>query len=319
MHIHEIETLTHSHRFGETHATAERRTILVAIITAGTMVAEIIVGWLSGSMALLADGWHMGTHMFALGIAAFAYRFARTHSDDPSFSFGTGKVASLAGFTSAIVLAAVAASMVAEALKRFFNPVEIQFSQALVVASIGFVVNVVSAVLLHGSGHESHDHDHHHDHNLKAALIHVIADALTSLLAIAALTCVYFWNLRWLDPAVALVGAALIAVWAIGLLRESGRTLLDAGVDTATREQIKALLEADSDNRVSDLHVWYIGGKALSVAASITTHFPRAPEHYRALLEAVPEVKHTTIEVVGRSDEPCIPIREAPSETLQED
>lgn len=318
MHIHEIDKLTHSHRFAEAHTAAERRTIWVAIITAVTMVAEIIVGWLSGSMALLADGWHMGTHMFALGIAAFAYRFARTHSDDPSFSFGTGKVASLAGFTSAIVLAAVAASMVAEAAKRFINPVEIQFSQAMIVASIGFVVNVVSAVLLHGSGHESHDHDHHHDHNLRAALIHVIADALTSLLAMAALVCVYFWNLRWLDPAVALVGAALIAVWAIGLLRESGRTLLDAGVDAATREKIRALLEADSDNRVLDLHVWHVGGKALSVAVSITTHYPRPPEHYRALLATVPDVQHTTIEVVGRTDEPCVPLEEAPPEPGQE-
>ncbi len=319
MHTQDTDRITHSHLFAEDSATAERRTMWVAVITAATMIAEITVGWLSGSMALLADGWHMGTHMFALGIAAFAYRFARKHSNDPSFCFGTGKVASLAGFTSAIVLASIAAGMAVEAASRFVNPVEIQFSQALIVASIGFAVNVLSAILLHGSTHKSHGHKHNHDHNLRAALVHVIADALTSLLAMAALVCVHFWGLRWMDPAVALVGSALIAIWAIALLRECGRTLLDAGVDTETRNKIKMCLESDADNRVSDLHVWHVGSNALSVAASINTHYPKHPDHYRALLACIPEVRHTTIEVAGRTDKPCIAVKEGSPATRRSD
>ena len=297
----------HSHRFGEPNTRAERRTKWVVGITAATMVVEIVVGWLSGSMALLADGWHMGTHMFALGIAAFAYRFARVHSDDPAFTFGTGKVASLAGFTSAIVLGIVALGMVAESVSRFIEPNEIHFAQAMVVASLGFVVNIVSAILLHEASPHAHAHGHHHDHNLRAAFVHVVADALTSLLAMVALVSVRFLNLRWMDPAVALLGAALITIWAIGLLRESSRTLLDAGVDTDTVSKVRKALESDADNRIADLHVWLVGGNALSVAVSIVTHSPRPSEHYRKLLEVIPEIKHTTIEIITCEDEPCIP------------
>jgi cation diffusion facilitator family transporter len=306
MHIHTMATWQHSHPFGEADARAEQRTRWVVAITGGTMVAEIIVGWLSGSMALLADGWHMGTHMFALGIAAFAYRFARLHSDDPVFTFGTGKVASLAGFTSAIVLGLVAMGMVAESVSRLINPSEIHFVHAIIVAAIGLAVNVGSALLLHDVGHD--EHGHHHDHNRRAAFIHVLADALTSLLAMVALVAVHFWNLRWMDPAVALLGAALITVWAIGLLRDTSRTLVDAGVSADTTARIRQALESDADNRVSDLHVWQVGSDALSVAANIVTHYPRPAEHYRGLLRAISEIKHSTIEITACGGEPCIPI-----------
>lgn len=321
MHGNKMDTWRHSHRFGEADVRAERRTQWVVGITAVTMVAEIVVGWLSGSMALLADGWHMGTHMFALGIAAFAYRFARMHSDDPIFTFGTGKVASLAGFTSAIVLGIVAVGMVAESVSRLINPSEIQFSQAMIVAAIGFIVNVGSALLLHDTGHD--EHERHHDHNRRAAFTHVLADALTSLLAMFALLAVRFWNLRWMDPAVALLGAALITVWAVGLLRDTSRTLVDAGVDADTTSRIRGNIESDADNHVSDLHVWHVGGDALSVAVSIVTHYPRPVEHYRRLLSTMPAIKHATIEInvcgegtglpiEAEQDEPTVPEKAAP-------
>jgi cation diffusion facilitator family transporter len=299
MHKAQMSSWSHSHQFGEASPSAELRTKWVAVITGFTMAAEIAVGWLSGSMALLADGWHMGTHMFALGIAAYAYRFARVHRDNPAFTFGTGKVASLAGFSSAIILAAVAVGMVTESVSRLISPREIQFGQAMLVAGIGFAVNIASALLLR----DNHEHEHHHghgdhDHNMRAAFVHVVADALTSLLAMVALVAVRFWNLYWMDPGVALLGAALIMIWAVGLLREAGRVLLDAGVDADTVAAIRDAIESDSDNRVSDLHVWHIGSGALSVAATIVTHFPKPPDHYRGLIQSIQQIKHSTIEVV---------------------
>jgi cation diffusion facilitator family transporter len=308
MHIEQMQKWMHTHRFSATDAGAERRTKWVVVITACTMVAEIVVGWISGSMALLADGWHMGTHMFALGIAVFAYRFARRHRDNPAFTFGTGKVGSLAGFTSSIVLGIVAFGIVGESVSRLINPTKIHFGRAFVVACIGFMVNILSARILHQPGSPGHKHEHHHDHNLRAAFLHVVADALTSLLAIVALVGVRFWNLQWIDPAIGLLGAALITIWAAGLLRETSRTLLDAGVDPKTVSQIKACLESDSDNRVSDLHVWSMGGEALSVAVCIVTHYPRPSEHYRNLLSSINRIQHSTIEVIKCEDEPCLPM-----------
>lgn len=302
---------THTHHFSETDARVEKRTKWVVYITGATMAAEIIVGWFSGSMALLADGWHMGTHMFALGIAVYAYRFARINRDNPAFTFGTGKVSALAGFTSAIVLGIVAFGMVAESIARIITPNEIHYLQAMVVAVIGFMVNIGCAVLLHDSDHNDHPHDDHHadhDHNRKAAFIHVVADALTSLLAIIALAAVRYWDLKWMDPAVALVGAALISVWAIGLLRETSRILLDAGVDKGTVDKIKETLEADADNRLADLHVWHLGGNKLSVALSIVTHYPKPIEHYRGLLNTLPGIEHSTIEIIKAGGAPCIPL-----------
>ena len=309
VHITQMKRWMHSHHFIESDAHAERRTRLVAAITGCTMVAEIVVGWMSGSMALLADGWHMGTHMFALGIAAYAYRFARLNRNNPAFTFGTGKVASLAGFTSAVVLGMVAVGMVTESASRLINPQEIRFGQAMAVAVIGFIVNIGSALLLQDGGrHEHHGHDHHHDHNRRAAFIHVVADALTSLLAMVALVAVRFWNLRWMDPGVAVLGAVLITVWAVGLLRDSGRILLDAGVSAEKADQIRKAIESDADNRVADLHVWHIDNAVLSVALTVVTHYPKPPDHYRTLLRAIPEVQHSTIEVVEHRGDPCMPV-----------
>jgi cation diffusion facilitator family transporter len=308
MHINQMNRWMHVHRFGTPDVRAENRTWWVILITACTMVAEILVGWISGSMALLADGWHMGTHMFALGITVFAYRFARRHRDDSAFTFGTGKVASLAGFSSSIVLGIVALGMAAESLSRLFNPIDIHFRQAFIVACIGFLVNILSAILLNLPDTPGQKHQHHHDHNLRAAFLHVIADALTSLLAMVALLAVRFWHLQWMDPMIGLLGAALITIWAISLLRETSRTLLDAGVDADTVSRIKACLESDSDNRVSDLHVWSLGGEALSVAASIVTHYPHPSEHYRNLLSSIDKIHHSTIEIITCDDELCIPL-----------
>ena len=297
MHIGHMDKLMHEHSFGGDDSRAESRTRWVVLLTAVTMVAEIVVGWLSGSMALLADGWHMGTHMFALGIAVFAYRFARRYRDSPAFTFGTGKVGSLAGFTSSIILGIVALGMAAESVSRLVHPVEIHFGTAFAVACIGLVVNLASALMLRSPEEPGHGH-HHHDHNLRAAFLHVVADALTSVLAMIALLGVRFWHLGWMDPAIGLLGAVLITVWAVGLLRETSRTLLDAGVDAGTIAEIKARIESDSDNRVSDLHVWTLGGDALSVALCIVTHNPRPSDHYRNLLSSLDRVKHSTIEVI---------------------
>lgn len=306
MHVHQIDKWVHEHQFARTHTQAETRTQWVVLITACTMVAEIVVGMFSGSMALLADGFHMGTHVFALGITLFAYRFARRHTANPSFTFGTGKVGSLAGFASSIVLGMVAAGVAIESISRLLHPSEIQFAQAFTVATVGLIVNLACAVMLRPShhGHEDgedhdHHHHHHHDHNLRAAFLHVLADAMTSLTAMAALVCVRFWGLNWMDPTIGIVGSIVIAVWAVGLLRETGRTLLDAGVDQATVAKIKATLESDSDNQVSDLHVWSLGGGALSVAVSVVTHNPRPAAHYKRLLDPLGMIQHATVEVIA--------------------
>jgi cation diffusion facilitator family transporter len=312
MHIRQMEKWMHEHRFAVTEARAERMTLWVVIITACTMVAEIVVGSLSGSMALLADGWHMGTHVFALGITLFAYRFARRHRDNPTFTFGTGKIGSLAGYTSSIVLGIVALGMAGESVSRLINPTEILFGQAFAVACIGFIVNLLSARMLHQPNAPDRKDQHRHDHNLRAAFLHVVADALTSLLAMVALLAVRFWHLQWMDPLIGLLGAAVITTWAVGLLRETSRTLVDAAVDPDTVSQIKACLESDSDNRVADLHVWSLGGDALSVAVSIVTHYPRPSAHYRNLLSSLNRVQHSTIEVITCNDEPCIPMTAEP-------
>ena len=303
-----MNRLMHEHRFGVQNARAENMTRCVILIAAITMVAEIAVGWISGSMALLADGWHMGTHVLALGITVFAYRFARRHQDDPAFTFGTGKVGPLAGFTSAILLGIVALGIFSESISRLIHPTEIQFGHAFLVACIGLVVNLLSAVMLR-SGDTSAEHDHHHhDQNLRAAFLHVVADALTSVLAIVALLIVHFWQIRWVDPAIGLLGGGLITVWAVGLLRDTSRTLLDAGVGAGTIHKIRECVEADADNRVADLHVWRIGGDSLSVAVSIVTHDPRPPSHYKELLCSVSAIRHTTIEVSLCEDAPCLPL-----------
>lgn len=311
MHTHNIEKWQHKHQTHNDNRTAERNTHRVMWLTLIMMVVEILAGWLTGSMALLADGWHMGTHFFALGITAFAYWFARKHKDNPSYSFGTGKVDVLGGYTSAIILVVVALLMGAESVARFFSPEAIRFNEALLVAVIGLIVNLVSALLLNGHSH-GHDHSgghhHHHDHNLKAAYLHVLADALTSVFAIVALLAGKFMGWVWLDPAMGVVGALVISRWAYGLLRDTSKILLDRDGDEQLSKKIQALIEADTDNRVADLHLWHISANKFALILSVVTHTPQSPDHYKGLLEDLGNLEHVTVEVLKPTSEPCVKI-----------
>jgi cation diffusion facilitator family transporter len=280
----------------------------VIALTLTMMVIEIAAGMVFGSMALLADGWHMGTHAVALGITAVAYHFARRHADNPRFAFGTGKVGELGGFASAVVLSVVAIIMAAESLQRLIAPQPIRFNEAIAVAVVGLVVNVVSAFML--QDHHSHEHDngqgHHHDHNLKAAYLHVLADALTSLLAIVALLTGKAFGWVWMDPFMGIVGAVIITKWAYGLLIDTGRILLDRDVDPQFVSAIVQRIEAESDNRVADIHVWRVGAGSLSVILSIVTHNPQVPEHYKQLIGDFDEIAHVTVEVNRCEGESCL-------------
>jgi len=311
MHRHDLEQWRHEHHFASTAHGAERRTRIVVLITAAMMVVEIVAGSIYGSMALLADGWHMATHVAAFGITLFAYRYARRHSQSPRFSFGTGKVSVLGGFASAVALAIVAIYMAAESLARFFNPHEIHFNEAIVVAVAGLAVNVVCGFILH----ESQDHDRqdhvHHDHNLRAAYFHVLADALTSVLAIGALAVGRYSGWVWLDPAIGLVGAVIITRWSWGLLRDTSAVLLDANVDGGTRERVREALQADGETLVTDLHLWYVGGGHISASISLVTSHPQDPSNYKAMLRGVADLAHVLIEVNRCEGEPCAPDRVA--------
>ncbi len=288
MHIQKLDKWEHGHRFDITDTSGEKRTRLVVVITLITMVVEIAAGYIYGSMALLADGWHMGTHAAALGISVFAYMFARKYAEDKRFTFGTGKVGVLGGFTSAIILAVAALMMSFESVWRLISPVSIQFDQAIIVAIVGLLVNIVCACILQwGHGH-SHDLaskiSHHHDHNLRAAYLHVIADALTSFLAIIALFAGKYFAWVWLDPFMGIVGAALILRWSYILLKESGSILLDAGINQEVINEIKTTVEADGDNRVSDIHVWRIGPKHHGIIISLVTNDPKDPGYYKSII-----------------------------------
>jgi cation diffusion facilitator family transporter len=298
MHTHSIERWQHHHAFlGARHGRHERRTWLVVALTAAMMVAEIIGGRLFGSMALVADGWHMSTHAAALAIAAFAYQFARRHAHDPRFSFGTGKLGELAGFASAVILALIALFIGYESVQRILAPVAISYNEAIAIALIGLVVNLVSAALLHDDEHHDGQHRHHHrDSNLRAAYLHVLADALTSVLAIAALLAARFYGWVWMDPAVGLIGATVIASWSVGLIRSSGATLLDMVPDPGLATRIKERLEVGGD-RVSDLHVWRVGPGHSALLASVVTDNPHNPAAYKARLNGLNGLSHVTVEV----------------------
>ncbi|WP_287952621.1 CDF family Co(II)/Ni(II) efflux transporter DmeF [Diaphorobacter sp.] len=303
----------HHHVFlGAEHQRNERRVWLVIALTASMMVAEILAGKLYGSMALVADGWHMSTHAGAMLITALAYGYARRHADNPRFSFGTGKMGDLAGFASAVVLAIVALLIAWESFLRLTNPVPIRFEQAIAVAVIGLVVNLVSARLLHGGqGHHHHGHDrghdhhhadhdhgrHGHDNNLRAAYLHVLADALTSVLAIAALLVGRSYGWLWADPAMGVVGALVIARWSWGLIRDAGGVLLDAPAEgPQVRQEIEDILSATGDT-LKDLHVWQIGPGHFAAIVSVASATPQPAQHYKALLLPVHELSHVTVEV----------------------
>ncbi len=301
MHTHSIEHWQHQHAFlGEGHDRHERRTWFVVALTAVMMVAEIVGGSWFGSMALVADGWHMSTHAGALAIAGFAYHFARKHAHDPRFTFGTGKLGELAGFASAIILVIVALLIGYESLQRLLSPVAIHFNEAIAIAVLGLAVNVASAWLLrddHHHGHDDHDeHHHHHDTNLRAAYMHVLADALTSVLAIVALLAARFYGWVWMDPAVGIVAAFVIASWSLSLIRSAGMTLLDMVPDAALSSQVRKRLEIDGD-RVSDLHIWRVGPGHSALVAAVVTDTPQDPSIYKARLNGLRLLSHVTIEV----------------------
>jgi cation diffusion facilitator family transporter len=329
-----VEQWQHGHAYGaDAHGRGERRTRWVVGITLAMMVGEIVAGSVYGSMALLADGWHMGTHAAALGVAAFAYGYARRHAGDPRYSFGTGKVGALAGFASAVGLAVIALLVLVESVVRLSQPVTIRFDEAIAVATLGLLVNLGSALILkeghdhghgghghddhdedghedeHGDDHDRHDRDHHHghsvhhrDHNLRAAYLHVLADALTSVLAIVALVAGRSLGWTFMDPVMGIVGAVVIARWSIGLLRDTSGVLLDGEVESARRAAIAAAVEAGGD-RVADLHVWRVGPRHLAAIVSVVTDAPRPPSAYRERLAGFPDLVHVTVEVNARARE----------------
>lgn len=313
MHIHNLEEWQHSHNFLVDRHQAEQKTRIVIALTAVTMVAEIVAGTIFGSMALLADGWHMATHIAAFGITLFAYQYARHHANDPKYTFGTGKVSTLGGFASAVALAVVACVMVVESIGRLLQPEAIQFNEAIIVAVIGLVVNLVSALLLedhHDHHHEDHHHDrhHHHDHNLRAAYFHVLADALTSILAILALFAGKFLGWIWMDAAMGIVGAMVISKWSYNLLRETSALLLDGAIDKQTKLDIIHRIEHDADNRVVDLHVWNLSEEHLAATISVVTHYPQKPEYYKTLLQPMSSLSHVLVEVNPCQGEPCVEV-----------
>ena len=323
MHTHDLSRWQHEHRFETDSHRAERSTRLVMWITAATMVLEIGAGWWFNSMALLADGWHMSSHAFAIGLSAFAYAAVRRYARDPRFAFGTWKIEVLAGFASALFLVGVAVLMVLGSLERLWSPAPIHYREAIAVAVFGLVVNLVCARLLGGAHHHhdhgpAHDHEHEHEHeheqgqdlNLKSAYLHVLADAATSVLAIAALVGGWIYGWAWLDPLMGIVGALLVAHWAKGLLKETGRVLLDREMDHPVVDEIRQGVEqglAASQTRISDLHVWRVGRNAYSCALTVVTHSPDlTADAVRATFGMHEEIVHSTVEIQHCVDVRCL-------------
>lgn len=308
---HSLSPWQHKHQYVNINYSGERNTRYVLYLTVITMFAEIIAGTFYGSMALLADGWHMGTHAAAFMITLFAFRYARKHAESPHFSFGTGKVSVLGGFTSAIALGLVALVMLFESAFRLLNPQVIQFNQAILVAFIGLTVNVLSVFLLkdhthHGHSHDDHHNHTHHDHNLRAAYFHVLADALTSLLAIGALLMGKFLGLNWLDPIMGIVGSLIISRWAWSLLRQTSPILLDANIDVEYQTQIVTLIENVDDHQVSDIHIWAITSDHYAAIISIVSHEPRDVDFFKQKLISFDKLSHLTIEINQCRQAECI-------------
>ncbi len=308
----------HSHAFGPQRLAAENSTRRAAILTAVMMVVEIVGGWSLNSMALLADGWHMSSHTLALGLALFAYACARRFAHDPRFTFGTWKIEVLGGYTSAILLLGVAGLMLFQSTERLLAPQAIHYREAIVIAVVGLAVNLLCAWWLrdshdhahgHGHGHgDHHGHAHHHDHaqaddghddlNLRAAYLHVVADAATSVLAIVALLAGMFWGLTWMDPAMGIIGAVLVTAWAWGLLRSTGKVLLDAEMDAPVVEEVRDVIAAlPHPVKISDLHVWRVGNGAYACVISLVTDAAFDADYYRQAIQIHEELVHVTVEI----------------------
>ncbi|HEX3097835.1 MAG TPA: CDF family Co(II)/Ni(II) efflux transporter DmeF [Usitatibacter sp.] len=334
MTTHDLSRWRHDHAFDAGNRAGERRTWAVVAITAATMVAEIVAGVMTGSMALLADGWHMATHVVALSIAGAAYLLARRWSRDARFTFGTWKIEVLGAFSSALLLGVVALAMVIESVHRLVEPAPIQFGVALGVAGLGLVVNLVSAWILesghdhdHGHAHgrdpshdhHEHDHDHGHDHghghahgakprahaaepkhhdiNLRSAYVHVLADAFTSVLAIVALAAGLWMGWTWLDPVMGLVGSGVIVSWVATLMRDSSRILLDREMDAPVVDRIRGAIESDGDAEIADLHVWRVGRASHAAIITVVADRPLTPAAYRARLVPIGSLAHVSVEV----------------------
>ncbi len=307
---HDHSAWRHEHVFDAGNVSGERRTWIVVSITALTMVAEIVAGFITGSMALLADGWHMATHVVALSIAGFAYLLARRWASDERFAFGTWKIEVLGAFSSALLLAVVAIAMVVESVRRLVSPETIHYLPALAVAVLGLAVNLLSAWVLHGAGHRrdhrhpdhahEHDHGHGHDHrdlNLRSAYAHVLTDAFTSVLAIGALAAGFWGGWGWVDPMMGIVGAGVIAWWAKGLLADSARVLLDREMDSPIVARIRDAIEGAGDAEIADLHVWRVGRASHAAVITIVAHEPLSPADYRARLDRIASLVHVSVEV----------------------
>lgn len=300
----------HSHSFGQDQKRpGETRTLIVIAITASMMVVEIVGGIAFGSMALLADGLHMGSHAVALGINAFAYVYARRHAHNERYSFGTGKVNTLGGYTGAILLAVFAALMVWESVFRLINPVAIAFNQAIFVATLGLIVNGASVFILgdnhsHDHSHHDHDHDHHHhhDHNLKSAYLHVLADALTSLLAIFALLIGKYFGAIWMDPMMGIVGAILVGRWSLGLLKSTSAILLDEQISDEVANRVRDAIENDDDHKIVDLHLWTVAPGIYAAVLSVVSRTPRQPDYFKSLLPDHLPIRHISVEVHEYTD-----------------
>ncbi|MEO8298292.1 MAG: CDF family Co(II)/Ni(II) efflux transporter DmeF [Burkholderiales bacterium] len=325
-HAHDLAGVRQRQAFGAAGAAQRSRALAwVALLTLVTMAIELVAGYLSGSLALSADGWHMGSHAAALGGAWLAAHLARRAHDHADYAFGGWKIEVLAGYTSALVLAGVALGLVVDSVQRLVQPQPVAYVEALVVAVFGLLVNLASAWLLargeragrapasgdpdHGHNHDAehghpahhhghaHAHAHGHDHNFQAAYVHVLADALTSLLAIAALAAGMWWQLHWADPVVALVGAAVIARWSLGLIKGSARALVDATAEPSLRDAVRAAVESDADAKLADLHVWQVGPSAFAAALAIVADRPLPAQAYRERLAPLKALRHVTIEV----------------------